>query len=122
MTDISDEFEAQLGAAGLSPRQYLAAARKAARAWDYDVTTLRFAADRTHKLEIEDPAGRVRRFGRVTYGDFLLYTHLEKHGRVEKGLAASKRHVFQRSHGAMSRKMKLGDPFAPNNLALRILW
>ena len=106
----------------MRPKEYLASARRAARKHDYDARQLQFSSDATHKLEIVDPTGKLRRFGRVGYGDYVIYTHLEKEGNVDKGYANKKRNVFQKSHTAISESKGITNPYAPNNLALNILW
>ncbi len=85
-------------------------------------TAPRFSQDDTHKLEITTPEGRIKRFGRVGYGDYLLWRNEENRGGVDEGFADKKRAVFRKSHLAMSRKYGLTDRYAPNNLAIRILW
>ena len=102
---------------------YLQRARAAARRTGYPASAkVSFAHDGSHKLQVETPQGRVRRFGRVGYGDYILWTHAEREGKVESGYAAQKRHVFRASHGALSRQRGITDRYAPNNLAINILW
>ena len=118
----SSRFAEQLQEAGLKPSTYLARARRVAKRMNYDPKALTFADNSTHKLQITTPEGRVRRFGRVGYGDFLIWSHLEKRGDVPNGYADKKRSVFRKSHIAMSKKFGITDEYAPNNLAINILW
>jgi hypothetical protein len=114
---------AQLRRAGLSAAAYLLRARAAARRTGYPASArVAFADDGVHKLQVQTPQGRVRRFGRVGYGDYILWTHAERQGDVDPGYAAQKRHVFRTSHGALSRQRGITDRYAPNNLAINILW
>jgi hypothetical protein len=114
-------FKTQLEAAGLEPSSYLAEARRRAKNHHYPHKLLGFAKDGKHKLVIPDKDGRLVSFGKVGYGDNIIYSHLEKNGEVPKGTADAKKNTFQKSH----TKIK-GDwaskPFSPNNLALKVLW
>ena len=114
-------FKRQLEKAGLEPSSYLAEARRRAKEHHYPYKLLGFATDGEHKLVIPDKDGRLSAFGRVGYGDHIIYSHLEKTHKVPSGTADAKRNTFQKSH----TKIK-GDwaskPFSPNNLALRVLW
>jgi hypothetical protein len=114
-------FKTQLEKAGLEPSSYLAEARRRAKEHHYPYKLLGFATDGEHKLVIPDKNGRLSAFGRVGYGDHIIYSHLEKLHKVPSGTADAKRNTFQKSH----TKIK-GDwaskPFSPNNLALRVLW
>jgi hypothetical protein len=116
-----DPFKTQLEKAGLSPSAYLNEARRRATKFGYPSKLLGFADDTEHKLQIPDKDGRVVRFGKAKYGDHLLYSHLEKEGKVSSGTAEKKRQTFQKSHSQIKGQWKSND-FSPNNLALRILW
>ena len=117
----SKPFAAQLREFGYGAAEYLRDARAIARDAGYN-TMPRFSSDNVHKLEITTPEGRIRRFGRVGYGDYLLWSREEDNGNVDSGFANMKRAVFRKSHLAMSKKYNLTDKYAPNNLAIRILW
>jgi len=112
----------QLRSAGLAPAAYLASARRSASRANYPAQRLQFSDDAVHKLQIDTPDGKTRRFGRVGYGDFIIWTHKEEDGAAPHGYAAQKRYVFRTSHGALSKKRGITDPYAPNNLAINILW
>jgi hypothetical protein len=103
------------------PSTYLRIVRRKAKAFGYDPSSIRFAQDGIHKIEVETPAGRIVRFGRVGYGDFLIWSFLEKRGAVESGTALNKQRTFHLSHSAIRGNWKSND-FSPNNLALRLLW
>jgi hypothetical protein len=114
-------FHKQIREAGLSPTEYLKAARAAARRTGYTPSSLDFSDDSIHKLQITAPDGRVVRFGRVGYGDFLLWSALEAGGKAPTGKAAQKRRTFRKSHMAIKGDWK-NDRYSPNWLAIRILW
>jgi hypothetical protein len=107
--------------AGFSPSAYLKEAQRRAKKHHYPYKLLGFASDGTHKLAIPDENGRVVAFGKVGYGDHLIYSHLEEHGKVSAGTALKKQNVFQKSHSKMKGDWQK-NPFSPNNLALKILW
>jgi len=117
----SSAFKKQLEADGYSCKKYLRDARAVARKAGYDPKAIDFANDPTHKLRITTPNGVVRMFGRVQYGDFLIWKHLERLKKVDKGTALQKRNVFHKSHEAIKGNWR-DDKYSPNNLALAILW
>ena len=117
----SGSFKAQLESDGYSCAKYLKDARAVARKAGYDPKTLDFANDPTHKLRITAPDGTVRKFGRVEYGDFLIWKHLEHMKKVDKGVALKKRDTFHKSHEAIKGAWRK-DKYSPNSLALAILW
>jgi len=119
--NISEDFLTQLNNIGFKPSKYLNIVRKTAHKNGYNPSTINFSNDGIHKLEIIDNNGKVKKFGRVGYGDFIIYSFLEKNKQVEKGLADQKRNTFQSSHSKIKGNWK-SNPFSPNNLALRILW
>ena len=113
-----ENFNKQIRDAGLTPEAYLASARRAAKRHGYDVE---FAYDDIHKLAVKKPDGSMVKFGRAGYGDFILWSHLEKTGKVPKGTARSKRERFRKSHLAIKGDWKK-DKYSPNWLAIRVLW
>jgi len=115
------KFERQLKKAGLDTSSYLAEARRRAKIHHYPYKLLGFATDGEHKLAIPDENGRVVSFGRVGYGDHLIYSHMEKAGSVASGTADKKQSVFHKSHSKIKGDWK-SNPFSANNLALKILW
>jgi len=80
-----------------------------------------FSDDDIHKLAVSNDRGTLIKFGRVGYGDFIIYSYLEKHGKVPRGTASGKQNVFHKSHSKILGAWR-ENPFSPNNLALRILW
>lgn len=114
-------FEDELLKIKFKPATYLKDVSKKAKAFGYDPSSIRFATDGVHKLEIATPTGRIVRFGRVGYGDFLIWSLFEKRGDAESGTAFDKRRTFHASHSKIRGNWKSND-FSPNNLALRLLW
>jgi hypothetical protein len=80
-----------------------------------------FSDNKTHKLQIRTPEGRLRRFGRVGYNDFHIWSHLERNKEVVSGTAAAKRDRFWKSHTKIRGNWK-SDKYSPNMLALKVLW
>ncbi len=113
-----DSFGKQLREAGLSPEAYLASAKRAAKRHGYEVE---FAEDGVHKLVAKKPDGGTAKFGRVGYGDFIIWSHLEKAGKAPKGAAREKRARFRKSHLAIKGEWKK-NKYSPNWLAIRVLW
>lgn len=114
-------MNAQLKNIGISPREYLHQARLSAYHFGYDPYRLDFAVDGVHKLSYTTPYGKVVSFGRVGYGDFILWSHLERAGKVQSGTAKDKQRRFIVSHEAIQGNWKQ-NPYSPNWLAIRILW
>lgn len=109
------KFEEQLKESGLSPSAYLLTAQRAAKKAGYPYKLLGFADDGVHKLAIPNPDGRIVRFGRVGYGDYILWSN------EDAEYAEQKKRTFHASHEAIKGNWKK-DPFSPNSLALAILW
>lgn len=114
-------FLKQLQKAGLEPSSYLEEARRRAKKHHYPYKLLGFAQDGDSKLAIPDKDGRLVAFGKVGYGDHIIYSHQEANKKVPTGTADAKRNTFQKSHTKI-RGDWASKPFSPNNLALRILW
>jgi hypothetical protein len=117
---IHGKFHQQIIQAGMTPESYMRAILKNAKANGYGEYTadIEFSDDDVHKLMIKteiDGRSRTERFGRVGYGDFVLWNH----SNPEK--AQSKKDTFHRSHEAIKGKWR-SDPLSPNNLSLHILW
>jgi hypothetical protein len=115
------KFEKQLKKAGFDSSSYLKEAQRKAKESGLPHKLLGFASDGEHKLAIPDSEGRVVAFGKVGYGDHLIYTHQEESGKVPHGTAEKKKNTFQRSHQKIKGDWK-SNPFSPNNLALNVLW
>ena len=119
--NISQDFLTQLESIGFKPSKYLKIARHTAHNNGYNPSDLNFSNDGVHKLEIIDNNGKVKKFGRVGYGDFIIYSFLESKNKVPTGTADKKRNIFRISHSKIKGNWK-SNPFSPNNLAIRILW
>ncbi len=117
---IHSKFAKQLADIGLSQEQYLRHARELARRHGYDPKKVSFAENGVNKLTYKD-GNRISHFGRVGYGDFIIWSWKEKQGSVPKGFAKQKQNTFHRSHSKIKGDWK-SDPLSPNNLALRVLW
>jgi hypothetical protein len=115
----SGAFAAQLKKAGISPSAYLKEVKRRAKKHQYP--KVEFATDGDHKLIATDKDGKVTSFGKVGYGDHIIYSHLEAAGKVPAGTAAMKQSVFHKSHSKIKGDWKK-DAYSANNLALRILW
>ena len=118
---ISQKFEDQLKEAGLSPEAYLKEARRRAKQHGYNPANLDFSADGVSKLVMKTDEGRQVKFGKVGYGDHLIWTALEKAGKAPKGKAAQKQRTFQKSHSAIKGDWK-SDKYSKNMLALKVIW
>ena len=116
-------FTSQLRKAGITPSVYLENARKKAEKAGYGKASelLGFATDGIHKLAIPNEEGKLITFGRVGYGDSLIWTHLEEAGKTPHGSAEKKRKNY-RSRAEKIRGEWKKNPFSPNNLAIKILW
>lgn len=118
---IQPAFKKQLVELGIEPDHYLEMARKNAKDKGYDPDAIHFSDDKIHKLRIERPDGKVVRFGRVNYNDYLIWSHLEMNNQASKGTASEKQNRFWRSHSKIKGKWK-EDKYSPNWLALNVLW
>jgi hypothetical protein len=114
-------FFTQLKEIGYEPSAYLKEAKRRAKENNYPYKLLGFADDGVHKLAIPDFNGKIVRFGRVGYGDHLIWSHLEATGKAPKGKATQKRNTFRKSHSKIRGDWEK-KPFSPNNLAIHILW
>jgi hypothetical protein len=114
------KFDEELRRYGINPTDYLNQMKKWAKASGYDEKQLTLDNNDKNKLRIMTEEG-TKHFGRVGYKDYYIYRHLEKEKKVKKGYAKIMRDRFRKSHGAISKKRKLGRNSA-NELSLRILW
>jgi hypothetical protein len=115
-----DKFFKQLKTLKLNPETYLTVARRVAEREGYDPAKLDFANNNDNKLKYDSPEG-IRYFGKAGYGDYIIWCFKERNNDAPQGYADMKRNVFRKSHGAMTKKYKLGK-YSPNELAIRILW
>lgn len=118
---IRPKFRSQLRKIGISPKDYLAAARKSADANGYDSRALEFSDSDDKKLRMWDDDGKAVHFGQVGYNDFILWSFAEHKGDAPKGHALKKRNVYHRSHSKIKGDWKQ-NKFSPGKLAMSILW
>lgn len=109
------KFAKQLAKWKISPMDYLAEARKKAKALGLPENMLGFSTNDTHKLQIPNPDGKIVRFGKVGMGDYIAYklsgdTTADKH-----------RHMYLSRATKIKGKWK-NDEYSPNSLAIAILW
>lgn len=107
--------------APLSREEYLSRARAKAKSEGYPYKLLGYADDGKHKLQIPNKDGKIIRFGRQGYGDFIIWSAKEASGKVPEGYAKQKRNTFHSSHSKIKGRWR-SDLFSPNMLALKILW
>jgi len=105
----------------MDKQEYLRAIWKKAEENGYDPRSIRLADDCKHKVEIITPTGEIVKFGRLGYGDFILYTYAESIGAVPKGTAEMKQRVFHASHEAIKGNWR-SKKYSRNRLALSLLW
>lgn len=116
----SNKFMKQLSSIGLKPESYLKAVKHLAKESGYDPDKVELSDDGIHKVVYHSPDG-LKRFGRVGYGDYIIWSYKEGKGMVPEGHADKKRNVFRKSHGAMSKIHNLGK-YSPNELSINLLW
>lgn len=109
-------FVKQLKELKIPVSQYLSIAKERAKNEGYDPKLLSISKKSDYKLNYDGVD-----FGRTGYGDFIIWSLLEKRGDVEEGYAQQKRNVFQKSHSKIKGDWKK-DPKSRNNLALKINW
>jgi hypothetical protein len=114
-------FEDQLKELDYSPKKYLSKARAKAKKAGYDPKKLSFCRSGVHKLRMETPEGEMVSFGRVGYGDFLIWSFLERNGKVEKGEAKKRRKLYLKRASKIKGDWE-DNKFSANNLAMKILW
>jgi hypothetical protein len=99
----------------VSPEEYLAEARRKAKASGLAYKLLGWADDNKHKFQIPNEEGRLIQFGSAGMGDHILYTLL-------KDPTAS---AHRKSYLARATKIR-GDwkksPYSANSLAIAVLW
>ena len=112
-----DKFHKQLSDVGLDHDTYMKAVKVLAKRNGYDPKKVEMSDDGVHKLVYNSPEG-LKRFGRVGYGDFIIWTKQELNKKVPEGYADQKRYVFRKSHG----KIKDSGKYSPNQLSINLLW
>lgn len=111
----SRELAAQFKKWGVNPTDYLAEAKRKAKAEGLADNMLGFSDDAKHKLQIPNPDGKMIRFGATGLGDYILYT-LSKNPKAEE----HRKHYRQRATKIKGDWAK--DPYSPNSLAINVLW
>lgn len=111
----------QLKSIGYDINKYLKDVKKKAKEYGYNPNNVYISDNNKHKIMIYDDNGKIHRFGRVNYGDYLIWSHLEKNKQVPIGYANMKKNVFHKSHSKIKGNWKSND-YSPNNLSLRLLW
>jgi len=109
------KFAKQLAKAGVKPADYLALARKKAKALGLVANHLGFSDDPKHKLQIPNAEGRLVRFGSAGLGDYILYSLSHN--------PEAKQH--QKRYLARATKIRgdwKDDPYSANSLAIGVLW
>jgi len=114
------KFHNQLKKAGLTHELYMKAVKKLTKESGYDPDKVEMSDDGVHKLVYHSPEG-LKRFGRVGYGDYIIWSFKEAKGKVPEGYAAKKRNTFRKSHGKISKIHNLGK-YSENELAINLLW
>jgi hypothetical protein len=109
-----DKFYDQLSELGISEKTYLSAARAAANREGYDGDEVYLAEDGNHKLVYNGKNG-IRKFGKVGYGDYLIYSLSPKFDKK----TADKHRL---SYHQRFNKSKLYEKDSPYILSLKILW
>lgn len=99
-----------------SPQEYLKKAKLYAKASGYDPNLLTFSEDYIHKLDYNGVV-----FGRVGYGDFILWTMREEAGEAPTGYAEKKRKGYLARASQIKGDWK-NKKESKNNLAIKILW
>ena len=118
---VGGSIQTQLKTLKIAPATYLKAIRAKASAAGYDPKSISLSTDGESKITVRAPDGRTSKAGKAGYGDFHIWSMLERKGDVPSGTAASKQSVFQKSHSKMRGKWK-DDKYSPNSLALALLW
>ena len=114
------KFHKQLEKVGLNHDKYMKQVKRLAKDTGYDPSKVHMSHDEDHKCVYHSPDGDVY-FGKVGYGDFIIYSWLEQQGEEDEGFAEMKRNAY------LSRATKIkgnwkDNKYSPNNLAINILW
>jgi len=95
--------------------EYLKRVRAAATKAGYDGRAVEFSDKPDKKFMIYDDKGKKRYFGAKSYGDYIIWS------AVDKEKAEQKKKVFHASHSKI-RGNWAKDKYSPNSLALAVLW
>ena len=116
----SDMFEIWLTKNGINPNEYLKKAKELAKKTGYNPNNLRFSHNGIHKL-VYNHNNKLIRFGRVGYGDYIIWSIYERGGLVPIGYSNKKRRTFRKSHKEITKKFGL-NKYTPNELAINVIW
>jgi hypothetical protein len=98
----------------ISPTEYIKIVHKKLLDNNLDPKKLKLASDEKHKFNYDGV-----KFGSVINRDFIIYSILEKNGKIEKGTANMKRKAYRaRAKGIYEKSEKL----SPSYLSMKILW
>lgn len=114
------KFHKQLEKVGLTHDKYMKQVKILAKDTGYDPSKVHMSEDENHKCVYHSPDGDVY-FGKVGYGDFIIYSWLEQQGEEEEGFAEMKRNAYLSRASNIKGKWK-DNKYSPNNLAINILW
>ena len=89
--------------------------RAAANAAGYDGRAVEFSDKPDKKFMIYDDKGKKHYFGAAKFGDFIIWS------AVDKEKAEQKKKVFQASHSKIKGNWA-ANKYSPNSLSLAILW
>jgi hypothetical protein len=117
----NSDFINQLKKINLSPTKYLNQAKKEGVKNGYNASNLFLSNKPNYKLIYKNDDNKFIHFGRVGFGDFIIWNHLEKKGLVRDGYALQKKNTFEKSHSKIIGNWE-HNKYSPNNLALNINW
>ncbi len=115
---MTTKFEEILLNKRINPQKYIMAVQIKAMYFNYNWKSLTFATDKTHKLQITRPDGKIIKFGAVNYNDFIIYSFYSKKKKLLYDEALKRRDLF---HKRMKRETD-DDIYSPRNLSLNLLW
>jgi len=114
------KFHKQLEKVGLTHDKYMKQVKILAKDTGYDPSKVHMSEDEDHKCVYHSPDGDVY-FGKVGYGDFIIYSWLEQQGEEEEGFAEMKRNAYVSRASNIKGDWK-DNKYSPNNLAINLLW
>lgn len=112
-------FEGILRLHHIDPIEYLDTVKQYAKKYDPNIV-VKFASDKTHKIEVITPDGKSVKIGAANYYDYIMYSIMEDMGAFLLHTAYRKRQNYL----ARSRKLKgeWDNKYSKNNLAMALLW
>ena len=114
------KFHKQLEKVGLTHDKYMKQVKILAKDTGYDPSKVHMSEDEDHKCVYHSPDGDVY-FGKVGYGDFIIYSWLEQQGEEDEGFAEMKRNAYVSRASNIKGDWK-DNKYSPNNLAINLLW